>query len=173
MANAVGQIGDFSPLMLLRGDGPVSMIDLAPSGVYYGLRATKHNEKGWYKVLRVPGEMTVGTGYTLSLLVTDDGSDANDLGKVAVFGLNFKLLASGTDDLTLTGIGTETTGTVTLDATSGQVVELSLAITKANADALDAAGWGLLRIRRIGSNASDTCRGTVLIVGCHLDNTVT
>lgn len=174
MANAVGKIASFSPIEVLRGNGPVEMIDLGPSKSVYGLRALKGDEKGWYRVLRIPDEYIVGTGYTLRLLVTDDGKDTNDLGKVAVFGFNVKLIASGTDNLDFaTGAGTETTGTVTLNATSQVCVELALAITKANADGADAGGWALVRFRRIGSNASDTCRGTVLIVGSHLENTVT
>lgn len=170
MANEL--VANIVPRSLTRQNGPISMLDFATVNGVEGVRLLKSDVKGFFYLVRIPAGITVGTGYTVKLLVVDDGKTATDPGLAVRLGINFKTLATGTDTLDFTsGAGTETAANLTLTATAGVVTESSLAITKANADGLDAAGWGLLQIRRIGTNAGDTATGTVLLLGAHILNT--
>ena len=171
MANEL--VAELRPRDFMRANGPLSMVDVAPIGVLGGLRLLKSDTSGFYALIRVPANLTVGTGYTAKALVVDDGADAADPGKVIVVGATLKVLASGTDYATFASddIGTETTASVTLDATAGQVVEGSLAVANANADSVGAGSWAIVRVRRIGTNASDTCLGTAILLGVHILNT--
>jgi hypothetical protein len=119
----------------------------------------------------IPGNLTMATGLTFFLQITDDGSDATDLGKVAKFGIAVKRLnANATTDLS-TGGGTEQTGTVTLSSSTGGIAILTLAIANANLNSAavgDAVG---VRIRRMGGDAADTCNGRIILVAGHVKNT--
>jgi hypothetical protein len=158
------------PRDFMRTNGPLTTNDLAPTGVSAGLRLLKSDVTGYTAIFRLTST-AVGTGLTVKILVVDDGKDSADLGKVVRMGAAVKLIASGTDDLTATGIGTEVEGSATLDATTGQAVELSIALTQAEADGIAALGWGLLRIRRIGTAATDTCQGTAILLAVEVINT--
>lgn len=128
--------------------------------------------QGYTTIFVIPAELTMGTGLTFGIFVTDDGANSNDLGKVVRFGLTPKLLASGTDDFDIdTGAATETTVDVTLDATSGQFVNGSAAIANAALDSAAVGGILGLRVRRIGSHANDTCTGRVLVGAVYIKNT--
>jgi hypothetical protein len=153
-----------------RQNGPVTVNDLVSSGLGTGLRLLKSDTAGFTAIFRATGT-AVGTGFTVKALIVDDGKDANDLGKVVRLGVTFKALASGTDDLTATGVGTEIEVSGTLDATTGQVVEVSQAVTQAEADGIAALGWGLFRIRRIGTATTDTCPGNPLLLAVEIINT--
>jgi len=158
------------PRDFMRTNGPLTTNDLAPSGASAGLRLLKSDVTGYTAIFRATSTV-IGTGLTVKLLVVDDGKDSNDLGKVVRLGAAVKLIASGTDDLTTTGIGTEVEGSLTLDATTGQAVELSIALTAAEADSIAALGWGMLRVRRIGTAATDTCQGTAILLAVEVINT--
>ncbi len=153
-----------------RTNGPITTNDVGPSGAVAGLRLLKSDLTGYTAVFRATST-AIGTGLTVKILIVDDGKDSNDLGKVVRLGAAVKLIASGTDDLTTTGIGTEVEASGTLDATSGQAVEVSIALTAAEADSIAALGWGMLRIRRIGTAATDTCKGTALLLAVEVINT--
>ena len=126
----------------------------------------------YYNILStIPANLTVGTGLTFFLTVTDDGLDPNDLGKVAKFGIAVKKLTSGvTCDLSASA-GTEGTNTVTLASTTGQTAQFSLAIVNANLNGAGAGDQIGIRIRRVGTDAADTCNGRVICVGGHVKNT--
>jgi hypothetical protein len=158
------------PRDFMRTNGPLTTNDLGATGIYAGLRLLKSDVTGFTALIRLTST-AVGTGLTFKLLIVDDGKDSSDLGKVVRLAVAVKLIATGTDDLTATGIGTEVEASGTLDATTGQAVEVSIALTQAEADAIAALGWGLVRVRRIGTAATDTCLGTVLLLGCEIINT--
>ena len=105
------------------------------------------------------------TGFKVDLVLVDDGKDANDLGKVAVFGVLMKKLASGTDTLDMTfSVGGEITANATLAATAGVITTLTVSVPNASADSVAAGDTFMMRIRRVGTNAADTCSGRILCV---------
>ena len=122
-------------------------------------------------ITTIPGNLTMATGLTFYLQVCDDGSDATDLGKVVKFGIAVKRLNAGSTTDLSTGAGTEQTGTVTLQSSTGAVSIFTLAIALANLNSAavgDAIG---IRIRRMGQDAADTCNGRIILVGGHVKNT--
>lgn len=143
----------------------------APTGDLVGLRLNKLDTDGYNTVFQVPASLTVGTGVTFTLLVTDGGGTPDDLGKVVHLGITVKKLASGeTTDLD-TGAGTEQTVDVTLQSTTQEVTLATKAIANANLDSVGAGDIAAVRIRRIGSNAADTANGSVILVGVFVKNT--
>lgn len=142
---------------------PIELNSLATVGAVAGLRIPKGDIQGFTAVVYVAHNLTIATGFTFGLSVADDGTDADDLGKVVRFGISVKRLVSGTDNLTLTGAATEQTVDVTLDATAGEVVNSTLAIANANLDSVATGDLALIRVRRIGTASQDTCRGAVVL----------
>lgn len=114
-------------------------------------------------IARLPAAATLTTGVKLDLLVTDDGTNADDLGKVATLGVRVKTLADNTDDLSIGGGGAEITANVTLASTAGVVRVLTVSIPNASLDSLAASGHALIQIRRAGG-ASDTLVGPLLLL---------
>lgn len=150
--------------------GQPTDIRLRPSGVFLGFPMADA-DGGFNFLTRVPNNGTpLSTGLTFQLLLVDDPNNS-DAGKVARFGVTVKKIASGTDDLTATGAGTETAGNATMPSTAGVGVVLSLAVTTANADAPSAGDLLLVRIRRIASNAADTHKGVVLVAQVTVSDT--
>ena len=174
MANAATPIMQVTPFQLARENGPPWWRDFTPVGKMGGLPMRKLATEFYDVLVTIPADATVGTGISVHLFVTDDGADAADLGKVVKFGIAAKKIASDTDTLDLTSAGgAEQTTTVTLNAAAG-VVEIGT-VTIANA-ALDSAGAGdlvALRVRRIGTDATDTCQGRVVLCGAYVWNTAT
>jgi hypothetical protein len=119
----------------------------------------------------IPANLTLTTGLTFFLILTDDGADATDLGKVVKFGFTVKRLnAAATTDLSASA-GAEQTGTVTLQSTTGQVAIFSLAVANANLNSAAVGDLIGVRIRRMGGDAADTCNGRVVVVSGHVKNT--
>ena len=140
-------------------------------GGVVGFPMVKQSASGFQFITRVPTNGTpLSTGLTFQLLLVDDPNNSS-VGKVAKFGVTAKKLASTTDDLTQTGAGTENTGTATMNATSGIVTALSIALTTANADSPSAGDLVLIRVRRLGTDAADTHTGVVLVVGLTVSDT--
>jgi hypothetical protein len=170
MANE--RVAEIYPRDLMRLNGaPLNEVDLVQSGLGMGVRLTKGDTSGYSFLVMIPAGLTVATGFTYTPIIVDDGSNAGDLGKVVRLGVTAKALASGTDDLTATGAATEATHDMTLDATTGQVVFTDLAIASASQDSLATGGMALITIRRIGTAAEDTCKGSVLLLGVKVRNT--
>jgi hypothetical protein len=115
-------------------------------------------------VIKIPGNATLTTGVKFDLVCTDDGKNANDLGLVAVLGVTVKKLVSGTDtfDVTASG-GAEVTANVTLAATTNVATILTISVPTASLDSAAAGDTIVVRFRRVGSNASDTLKGRVVV----------
>lgn len=160
-----------APHRFVTENGTPQLFPLRTVGAVVGFPLVKQDNSGFWFTTRVPTNGTpLSTGLTFQLLLVDDPSNS-DPGKVVRLGVTVKKLASTTDDLTSTGVGTETVGTATMNATSGVVTALSLAVTTANADAPSAGDLLLVRIRRTGTNASDTHKGVVLVAQVTVSDT--
>ncbi len=125
-------------------------------------------------IFYVPAAVALGTGLTFKLLITDDGTSAADLGLVAKFEVtpfNLSTALAPVDWSLSASKGTATTGVATLQATSGMIVVLSIAIVSANLASLAATNVLGFRLRRMGDDASDTCPGRVILLGGVITNT--
>jgi hypothetical protein len=142
-------------------NGPVRNDIYAQSNDHFGLRLLKSDESGFLAMFTLGEIGTVNATWSVVLALTDDGSDSADLGKVLVVGVTIKLIADGETLAIGTSGGTEVTASVTLDATTKKV-ELNT-IASVGIDSMTEPTTGLIRVRRIGSNASDTLRGTALL----------
>jgi hypothetical protein len=127
---------------------------------------------GYTGMFRVPLNLTMGTGLTFKIYTTDDGTNAGDLGLVVVFGLILKRLTTASTLSLESGAATEVTGNVTLQATTNEITIGSVVIANANLPASlavgDLVGW---RLRRVGTSASDTVLGKVLVPRVEINNT--
>lgn len=149
-----------------------------PAGDYRGVglpgykTATNLVAYGYTTMFRIPANLTLSTGLTFRVYLTDDGNNAADLGKVVVLGLTVKrLAANATDDVDVSA-ATEVTANATLSSTSSGVSITSIAIANASLPASTAVGDLLLmRIRRIATNASDTCPGRPILLRVEVQNT--
>lgn len=158
------------PQRFVPENGPVTDVKLRQSGAVLGF-PLPDADTGFYFMSRVPTNGTpVSTGLTFQILLVDDPSNS-DPGKVVRLGVTVKKIASTTDDLTATGAGTEAVGTATMNATTGIVTALSIAVTTSNADSIAAGDLIEVRIRRTGSNASDTHKGVVLVAQVTVSDT--
>lgn len=146
--------------------GGESMLSLAQSGDLRGWSFPKRDDQGLTGMFRIPTG-TLTTGLTFQFVVVDDGTNANDLGKVARFGVTLKRMIDGeTTDLD-TAAGAEQAKDVTLDATTTGAIDVStLAIANANLDGAAVGESVAYRIRRIGSHANDTLQGRVILLSC-------
>lgn len=143
--------------------------DSALTGDLRGLRLHKMDGDFYNWVFQIPANLTMATGLTFTVVLVDDGALPSDLGKVVRLAVSVKLLASAeSTDLDAAG-SAETAANITLQATTGQVTVATIAVT-----ALDSAAVGnvvALRLRRVGSNAADTCQGSVILLGVFAKNT--
>jgi|GEM_PF-6451429 len=119
---------------------------------------------------RLPATAGLSTGATFALMVAEDVRNA-DPGKVARFAVTVKKLATGTDVIDADGGGTETAADLILPSTSGVVLTGSIAIVVANMDSAAAGDWVLIRVRRLGTHANDTHKGTVVLLGVDVRDT--
>jgi hypothetical protein len=135
-------------------------------GVAFSFPKNKAVELDLY--VRIPQLGALTTGVTVEFLLTDDGRNANDLGKVAVFGVTAKNILTDTDtfDITVSG-GAEQTANCTLNAASGVGEVVKVLVPNANLDSAAISTWLGLRIRRVGDNVADTCIGPILCVGIY------
>jgi hypothetical protein len=140
-------------------------------------------------IVMIPLGVTITTGLQFNLHCSDDGTNAADLGLVAVFGVQTKVLAANA--LTNLGVSTastttfvqagggtsantvgpETNGSLTLSSTAGGYSTLQLQVTTANGGGASGFAAGspvLFRLRRICSNSSDTLAGRVVVLGVHV-----
>jgi hypothetical protein len=122
----------------------------------------------------LPTLVALGTGLTFKLILTDDGTDPADLGKVVqveVTPFNLSVALAKVDWSLPASKGTATTQNVTLGATTGLPVIGTVAIVAANLAGLAAGGILGVRIRRVGDNAADTCNGRVILLGGEIADT--
>jgi hypothetical protein len=126
-----------------------------------GLRLLKSDESGFTAMFSLGEIGTVNATFTVRLALTDDGTDSTDLGKVVRLGVTIKLIADAETLAIGTSGGTEVEASVTLDATTKKV-ELN-SIASVGYDSMTEPTVGIIRIRRIGSAATDTCRGPAIL----------
>lgn len=149
----------------------------SPAGDIRGLSLPKYvrgslTAYGYTTAFRIPGNLTMGTGLTFKIYVSDDGQNAIDLGTVIVLGVTLKRLAANATLDVDTGGATEQTVNITLSSTSAGVAIGSLAIASANLPTSLAVGdLVLMRIRRVGTSTSDTCPGRALCYRVEVQNT--
>jgi hypothetical protein len=138
-----------------------------------GLRLNKLDNQGYILRGLIPGSLTMGTGLTFGFEVTvpDTPDYSTDPGKVVRLGVTVKRIISGESLDIDTGAGAEQTVDVTLQATAGLVTVATLAIALANLDSAVVGNRFAARVRRIGSHANDTCRGSVVLTGLDVVNT--
>jgi hypothetical protein len=151
--------------------GTQDMFNLAQVGDLAGLVFPKLATHGYTALVPISHANTFTTGITLSLYTVDDGADAADLGKVVRFGITPKRLIDAETVDVDTGAATEVTVDVTLESTAGNITVNTVAIANAALDSLASGEAMLLRIRRIGSHANDTCQGRAIVLGASIKNT--
>jgi len=166
-------VGSWNPADFFResGLGYERGMATALSGDMGGLSLPKLADQGYTTIGRIPASLTVGTGLTFALILTDDGSNANDLGKVVRIGLTVKKVANDETTDIDTGAATESTVDITLSSTSGGLVLATKAIANAALDSVGAGDHFLLRVRRVSSATQDTCNGRVILLGITVKNT--
>lgn len=108
-------------------------------------------------IKRLPATASLSTGATVVLLISDDPNNTL-AGKSVVLGVSFAAMGTAGNYYapTTTGLGTEATATVIMPPTAGQTLSVSIAVLVANMPGLAASTFGMLRVRRLGANASDT-----------------
>ena len=161
---------DLTPQNGIYNEVPL-VYPVAAGGGVAGVPMAKLTTQGYEFQVRVWNNGTpLTTGITLQFTLVDDpGNPGAGLG--VVIGATAKRI-TGSGDFTQTSASTEVTATVTMPATSGQMVTGTIAITKAAISASLAAGDTIIvLIRRIGTNASDTHTGRVLLTGLTVQDT--
>lgn len=148
-----------------RANGPVNDLNFASSGSYHGLRLLKSDTEGYTAMFTLGEVGTLNATYSVRLAITDTGLDANDLGKVVRLGVTVKLIADGETMAIGTSGGTEVEASGTLDTTTGEIELVTIA--SVGLDSMTEPTMGLIRVRRIGTAATDTCQNEVLLA--HVD----
>jgi hypothetical protein len=141
-----------------------------PFPKFISTQLTEYYNGMWF----TPALIALGTGLTHKLILCDDGTDANDLGKVVRIGItpfNLSTALSVIDWSLAASKGTETFVNVTLASTTGLPVLGTVAIVTANLASLAAGSIYGMRIRRVGDNAADTCNGRILLLGGQVADT--
>lgn len=147
------------------GYDPAAVSAPVPGTNFRGVGFTKRDDLYITEVVKIPANATLTTGVSVDLLLVDDGADAADLGKLAVFEVLVKTLVSGTDTLDMTAsAGTAVQATATLAATKGVVTLLTIAVVNASLDSAAAGGHVAIQIRRVGSAVAETCNGRVIVL---------
>lgn len=152
--NAVGQVAGG----LLGGVG-------FPAGVVSSL----------YTARRLPEAVLLGTGLTVSLLLSEDLANYDASTKVVKIGVMVGPIVDATsspDEDVTTGplvSCTEVVATITMPTTRGLVKIVSVAVPIANMNSLAAGGWAMIRVRRLGT--TDTSNMRVILLGADVRNT--
>jgi hypothetical protein len=165
-------VDQIRPRDLIRQNGPLNQPHLVYSATAAGVEMTRADAGGYTFLTTIPPGLTLSTGLTFQLVTVDDGRSSADLGLVVVLGLTVKKIASGTSNLDVTsGAGTEQTANVTLNGTSGVAVRTNVAVANANLNSAGAGDTIEVRVRRIGTNASDTALSPCLLTAVNIFNT--
>jgi hypothetical protein len=170
-------LGNDLSVVYALGPGEALPSSTTPGADIRGLSLPKYQRGnltsyGYTFTFRVPLNLTMGTGLTFVLYMTDDGNNAIDLGTVVVVGLTLKrLAANATVDVDASG-ATEVTANATLSSTSAGISKTSIAIANASLPSSLAVGDLVMgRLRRVGTSASDTCQNRVLLYAMAVNNT--
>lgn len=180
MANEL--IKGFTPLDGTAGGGgrPTgtfgSAIDAVAVGFIKGSAFPPQVDSSLYYIGRVPNAATLGTGLTAEIELIDDPLNPGP-GKNVVLDVTYGPLTSGTttpDGNVTTGAFVSTTAdaaTVTVPSGALVIKNQSIASVVAHTNSLAAGGWCLVRLRRLGTSASDTHPGRVVVFGLDVRNT--
>jgi hypothetical protein len=127
---------------------------------------------GYISSFRIPANLTMGTGLTFKVYVTDDRANSVDVGTKVYVGIVVKRLsADETFDIDASA-GTEVLASITLSSTAGGIAIGSIAIVNASLDSAVVGDLVLMRIRRKGTDATnDTCPGRVVLMRVEVQNT--
>ena len=163
---------DLAPPFGVVGLGAAANLPALPDK-HYALRGVRmpHGVKtSFYMPVYFSATTSLGTGLTVSLLLAMDPNTYNaDLGGTnAFFDVTATLVTSGTtipDDSAFASSTADTGTASTLPTAVGKLVVLTITSAVAHENSLAVNAWGLLRIRRLGDNASDTNLGNVDLVG--------
>lgn len=120
-----------------------------------------------FYLLRMPSSLAYHqNGLKLDCLLsspTGAGTSGN-----LVLAASFKRLQDGVDDFSTSGFGAEKTTTVAAPNPTQSARMASLTFLASEIDNIVADDWFLLRIRRLGTNASDTMTGRAHLVAAEL-----
>jgi hypothetical protein len=144
----------------------------------FGLRLNKLNTvpaantpyDGYVTTFQIPGNLTMGTGLTFYFDVVDNAEFQSDPGLVIQLGVTVLLLGAGVAPL-FSGGGTEQTVNITMNATSGDMAQGTLAIASANLNGAVVGSVVAVRLRRIGTATADTMQGSAILLACAVKNT--
>jgi len=130
---------------------------------------------GYVATFRIPDTATFAltVGLTFRIYLSDDGSNAADLGTKVAIGLAIKRVPANATLSVDTGAATEVVTACTLSSTSGGVSITSIAIGNAALPASTAVGdLIVMRLRRKGTDTTnDTCGGRAILYGVEIENT--
>ena len=139
------------------------------SGDAVGVALPKLTNQGYTFISQIPGSLTVATGLTFTVGLTDDGVDASDLGKVVRLGFTIKRIVNDeTFDIDASA-ATEVTLDVTLSSTTGAAAVSTKAITLLDSTA--AGELFMIRVRRLSTATQDTANGRVILMFLSVKNT--
>jgi hypothetical protein len=136
----------------------------------FGLRLNKLSIDPYVTTFQIPGNLTMATGLTFYFDVVDNGEFPGDPGLVIQLGVSVLTLGSGIAPLFSAG-GTEQTVNLTMQSTSGQMTQGTLAIALANLNSAAVGSIVAVKLRRIGTATADTMQGSAILLTCTVKNT--
>jgi len=147
-------------------------------GLSFPRTSTKASIASYTGCFYIPASITLGATINFVIHVTDDGTNAADLGTTVYFGVTTKPIPSTavTLDMDATAdahLGAEQTGSGTLGATTGGVLAITVSVGTGTATMGSGYASGIMwgcRVRRMGEVAVDTCQGRVIVPLVHVRN---
>lgn len=141
----------------------------ASVGLFKGIAFPSGVDSNAYAIFYAGGGSIV-TGFKVTLFLAEDPKNADSANHAVVFGAEFSPVATtatldenATTGLFVSGV-TENTATVTMPNTAGVIKTQTLTVTTAQGNTLAVSTWHAIRIRRNGTNASDTNKGRIILV---------
>lgn len=156
---------------------PQAEFGLQGTGLIRGIGYHPGTTAGAVATFRLPSTYSGSTGLTFKLLLSEDTTDTLGTGGNCKFGVNIFPLGNGSNYYVAdtTNLGTETTVVQALPTSTnlGKTMELSAAITNANMPNAGVAAnvWLGVRIRRLGADATDTCKSRIILYGVTVTDT--
>lgn len=167
--NTLVNIHPTSFIAEVQGPATTGEYALTPVGNVKGVSFADGATGAVEAVVRLPSTASLGTGLTYKLLLGVDDNNNTPPGGTVKMGVNIALLGgSSYNTADTTNVGTEATGTLALPTTfgSGKTADLSIAQTAANVGTGVAADkYCVVRVRRLGTDSSDTYTGHVVLLG--------
>lgn len=135
-----------------------------------GIRLPHGAKSTIYRLVRVPLGSTLTTGVTVEVAfcIDPNANNADISGSKVFLEATIGPITSGTsilDDTVLTSCTATTAQTAALPTAVGKVFVQAIAMANAKTNSLAVGNWALLRVRRLGDNASDTNTGIIVLLG--------